>query len=353
MTELVINMIFSVLLMPFNLYCSLWIFREAMNISGVTFKEMLKDMPGGYGGNTRHKMRRRQRGIYAYLAKKSGEPEKILRLLRAYMYSTLPGLAALALAEYAMISGNPHRLKFAFAGNIILLIINLILLAAGKAYKEKHPLNETAAEKLRLQREKERTEDTRSVKNYIAVYSVTGAFFLGFIVLFNLAIGGVIKLPAAYTNRGGSPGEYIENSEEFSEKPVEKPDAEKGRALLEKHGFEMPGNPAIYSYLDGENLMYIAAGTKGDKDFQLYEYSTPSAEPVYNCIADDIGKELTLEERFALEKGLNGGRKFVYTQNGVTYTVLYKENIIIFARCPEGDGEIEEMLRELKIFEEG
>ena len=46
MNKMEILIIISALLLPVNLYCSFWIFREVLNLSGITFREMLKDLNG-------------------------------------------------------------------------------------------------------------------------------------------------------------------------------------------------------------------------------------------------------------------------------------------------------------------
>lgn len=47
--ELILTVIFSALLLPVNLICSFWLFREALNLSGVTFGEIRRDLSDEIG----------------------------------------------------------------------------------------------------------------------------------------------------------------------------------------------------------------------------------------------------------------------------------------------------------------
>ena len=89
----------------------------------------------------------------------------------------LPGLAALILAEYTAISQHADKTRIAFWGNIILLIINLVLLIAGKIYRKNNPLDEETTEMLEQARAREREKGGRKVRNIIAYTLLGGVFF--------------------------------------------------------------------------------------------------------------------------------------------------------------------------------
>ena len=67
-------------------------FREFLSFSSHTV------LPSGRAG-----VRRRQRFLVRFFREKSREPEKSIRLLWAFGYCTLPGLAALILAQYGTV----------------------------------------------------------------------------------------------------------------------------------------------------------------------------------------------------------------------------------------------------------
>ena len=109
MNELIFQIVCSIALLPVNFCCAFWMFREALSLTGMTFREFLSFsshtvLPSGRAG-----VRRRQRFLVRFFREKSREPEKSIRLLWAFGYCTLPGLAALVLAQYAALSGHPDR----------------------------------------------------------------------------------------------------------------------------------------------------------------------------------------------------------------------------------------------------
>ena len=108
----VFPIVFSVLLFPINLFCSFWLFREALRLSGVTFGELLflaGESPLGTGHAARRGMERRKRFILAYLLETSPDPLKTKKLFYGYCYSTIPGFLALALGGYGLMLSEPGK----------------------------------------------------------------------------------------------------------------------------------------------------------------------------------------------------------------------------------------------------
>ena len=143
MNKMEILIIISALLLPVNLYCSFWIFREVLNLSGITFREMLKDLnglaiPSGRFGKG---MRRRQKILLNYLLKRSYEPEKTQMLFRRYKHSVTPSVIAVILTDYIAFSKNTNKISVAIVGIAVLLIFNIALALYGKIYKKNHPLD--------------------------------------------------------------------------------------------------------------------------------------------------------------------------------------------------------------------
>lgn len=137
-TEQTLNIIFSILLLPVNFCCAFWLFREALNLTGMTFKEFLKftsdlDLTSP---SPQRQMQKRQRFLTDFFQEKSSDPQKSIRLMRTFGICTLPGAAALALVMYCAI--NPNNLKYAFIGNLILMSINIALAIWGKFYRKNH-----------------------------------------------------------------------------------------------------------------------------------------------------------------------------------------------------------------------
>ena len=194
MNKMEILIIISALLLPVNLYCSFWIFREVLNLSGITFREMLKDLnglaiPSGRFGKG---MRRRQRILLNYLLKRSYEPEKTQMLFRRYKHSITPGVIAVILTDYIAFSKNTNKISVAIVGIAVLLIFNIALALYGKIYKKNHPLdNEILAI---VERKKKNTYGIGIVGSIVAII-IALIMYIGCFLL----VAAVAQVPS----RGG------------------------------------------------------------------------------------------------------------------------------------------------------
>lgn len=335
MTESAFHIIFSVILLPVNLCCSFWIFREVLNLAGITFREFLNTPHVPIGGG-RAGLRSRRRFIYRFFNEKSSEPEKSRKLLNIYESSTLPGLAALILAGYGAISNHSDKAMIAFIGNMALVLINLGIVAAGRVYRRSHPLDEKTAEKLEAKRTKEKEEGGKSRKKNIIVYTIVGAFLMTVLIGFNLGIAGVFS-----NIHSISDGKQSINTKSISVDDV--------NTVLRERGFKTANVPTTYWFYDENKLANVTAGIKGDTKFEFYEYTDgETTNGVYNSISYDISQDMEFSERAEHETDLAGGGKmFTVTQNRVYSLVLYKNNTVIYAYSPKASNEIHDVLTQI------
>ncbi len=324
--ELVLTVIFSALLLPVNLVCSFWLFRETLNLSGVTFGGIRRDLSDTLRIGT-HMRRRKTRIILAYLTPTSADPAKTKRLFYGYAWSTLPGLAALILAEYAAVSRNPDKLTVTLCGNLILVLVNLALVIAGRVYRKNHPLDDKIAEKLAQTRAREREENqSHRVRNGI-VYAVVGVFFLTVFFGFQLAVVGVTQ----------------------NENRAEKVDFHNVHTVLSEKGFETANIPTTYWQYDENKLSNVCAGVKDDTKFEFYEYvDGDTTDLIYNQIIYDIAPDMEPNERDTHETALPDGNKlFTAVIDDIYYCVSYKNNTVIYACSSESLVEINGILFEI------
>lgn len=324
--DLILTVIFSALMLPVNLICSFWLFREALNLSGVTFREICRDLSDELkmGSNMRN---RKTKIVLTYLSERSTNPERTKKLYRMYLYSTLLGLAALILAQYVGISQNPDKLKIAFIGNLILVFVNTAIAVAGKIYRKNNPLDEKTAEKLAQIRAREKEKGGRLGVKEIIVYTVVGAFFLTMFLGFNVAV-------AVFTQQRNI---------------AEKVDYNDVKTVLTERGFETANMPTTYWEIDEAKLMYVCAGVKGDVKFEFYEYSdSETTDSVYNQIVNDVAQNMEPNELEKHEMPLSDGNKmFAVKIDGVYYCVAYKNNTAVYAYSPESLDEINGILAEI------
>lgn len=333
----ILNIVFSIILIPVNLRCAFWIFREAMNLTGMTFKEFLTFTSDVNleGASPQHRMRKRQRFLVAFFREKSSDPKKSIRLLWTFGICTLPGAAALTLAVYC--ARDLEHLKYAFIGNLLLVLINIIIVISGKIYRKKHPLDEAMAEKLEAKHSKEKEEGKKNRRKNIIVYSLVGAFFFGILLFFMLLIARVDFTHIGTHGLSGKPT----YSNSISREDVD--------AVLKEKGYETAEIPVTYWDIDENKLMYVCAGVKGDSKFEYYEYNNgETVDHVYNQISYNISPDMEPAERKKHETELsNGNKMFTIAVDGVYYLVLYQGHTLIYAYSPESLDEINDILIQL------
>ena len=334
MTELTFNIAFSIILLPVNFCCAFWMFREVLKLSKLTFREFLRftshrTLPSG-----RLRSNGRQSFLFRFFAETSSDPQRSSKLLWAYGISTLPGLAALLLAEYAAISNHPDKVKFAFIGNVILVFVNIGLVFAGKIYRENHPLDEMTADILEEKRAKEKHEDSkRNRTKYIIVYAVVGAFFFSILLGYHLGIANVSS-----DLRGGSDHGQTMHSNGISHSDV--------NTVLIQQGFETANIPTTYWFYDENKLTNICAGVKEDTKFEFYEYMDgETTDGVYNSIVYDITQDMEFDERVEHETKLPEGNKmFTVIIDSVYHLVMYQGDTVVYACSSKSLDEINDIL---------
>lgn len=197
MNEISILIIISAMLFPLNLLCTFWIFRELMNLSGVTFRETIQDIggtlsaipTGRFHGGTRH----RKRIIYNYLLEKSFEPQRTKVLFKRYLYSTVPGLLSVLLSLYIALFYSQNQKGIAVAGICILFVINPVLFFYKKIYRKNNPLDEEIVSVLEEKRSNYEKKSVAAKVRYIIVYTAIGAIFLSIYIFINLSIAQIVQ----------------------------------------------------------------------------------------------------------------------------------------------------------------
>ena len=325
----IFSIIFSIILLPVNLVCAFWLFREAMNLTGMTFKEFLETTASeNLSLNTgNHTLRKRQRFLISFFKEKSSDPQKSIRLLWKFGICTLPGLAALILATYAAM--HIDKLKYALIGNLILVAVNLVLAVWGKIYRRKNPLDIITAEKLNEKRRKAKEHGGKTRVKNVMVYSLVGAFFLGILLFFMMGISGISQSRQYQKSQQTAIAIHADLI-----------------TLLNEKGYETANIPATYWKLDEHKLLHVAAGDKGDSKFEFYGYSDDeNVDLVYSKIVYLTAPDITDSERESHETDLpDGSRMFTIVIDGVYYLVMYRNDTVIYAYSPDSLNEINEIL---------
>lgn len=329
MKQQIFSIIFSIILLPVNLRCAFWLFLEAMNLTGMTFKEFLETTSSErLSPNTgRHRFRKRQRFFINFLKEHSLDPQKSIRLLWTFGICTLPSLATLNLAVYAAM--HIDKLKYAFIGNLILVAINIALVIWGIIYRKNNPLDDVTAEKLNAKRIQEREFSGKKRAKSIIVYSLVGAFFLGGLLFFMMGMSGI--------SQSRQYQQLQQTAISIHSDLI---------TLLNEKGYETANIPTTYWKIDENKLLHVAAGVKGDSKFEFYGYSDDETiDLVYNQIVYLTAPELENSERESHETSLPDGNKmFTIVINGVYYLVMYRNDTVIYAYSPDSLNEINEIL---------
>jgi len=326
MKQQIFSIIFSIILMPINFRCAFWLFRESLNLTGMTFREFLETTSSeSLSLNSgRHRFKKRRRFFANFFKEKSSDPQKSIRLLWTFGICTLPGLVALELAVYAAM--HMDKLKFAIIGNFILVAINIILVIWSKIYRINNPLDDVMAEKLNAKRTQEKEYGRKNRAKSIIVYSLVGVFFFAVLFSFMRGISGISQ----------SQQTAISIHSDLI-------------TLLNEKGYETANIPTTYWEIDENKLLHVAAGVKGDSKFEFYGYSDDETiDLVYNQIVYLIAPELEHSERESHETALpDGNRMFTILIDGVYYLVMYRNDTVIFAYSPNSLNEINEILTDI------
>lgn len=326
MTFRIFCFIFSLALLPANLFCAFWLFREALNLAGMTFREFLEKTQSEALtlSSGRHTMRKKQRFLASFFKKYSSDPKKSLRFTMLFGICTLPGLLALCLAGLSAISNTSTG--YILTGDIILLVINGAIFLAGKEYKKRNSLNTEKNPPRRL-----------SVKETV-VYTLVGALFFAVLAFF---ASGIFSLTQTSSS---------ESAESF---PSAVSVREKLITLLSEKGYETANIQTSFWSIDESKLLHVAAGEKKNSKFEFYGYSDgDTVDLVYNQIVYSTSPELLPKEREEKEVSLKGGGKmFTVKESGTSYVVLHKNDTVIYAYSRHALDEINGILKSIDYIE--
>ncbi len=99
MNEQGICILFSILLVPVNFLCAFWLFREALQLTGMTYQEYFKKTSSD--GEVLLGSEQRWGNTNRFFKAYSSDPEKSMHFMKIYAAALLPGLAAVLLLCYA------------------------------------------------------------------------------------------------------------------------------------------------------------------------------------------------------------------------------------------------------------
>lgn len=223
MNEQGICILFSILLVPVNFLCAFWLFREALQLTGMTYQEYFKktSSDGEVLLGSEQRWGYTNRFFKAY----SSDPEKSMHFMKIYAAALLPGLAAVLLLCYA--EAHAERLSGVLSGDFALLAVNAALALAGVLYRRRHPMDPVAAERLREKRRKERAYNRKHWKKIAVKGTVCAAVSAADSVYF---CRRHIEIAAAAARADGdaaqrdsvrhSAGAGLRNRERFAHLPV-------------------------------------------------------------------------------------------------------------------------------------
>ncbi len=322
--------ILSILLLPVNVACAFWLFREALKLCGMTVRDFLDQTEDvrlhSSGSSALHRGRHRRRRyefVRNFLRRHSADPETSVRLFRHFAYAMLLGLAALLLASYAAM--HPERAAAVLVGDAILAVLNAGLYAAGRIYGQNHRLDAQTEELLESRRKAQ-----KPTRRNLTVYALMGVFFFLILLGFHLGMARVAT-PAARS---------VDHTEVNS--------------VLTERGFETADIPTTFWEYDENKLMYVCAGVKGKTKFEFYEYMDgETTDLVFNSISYQVAPELEPRERDSHITELPAGnRVFTVRIDGISHLVMYQNNTVVYAYSSGSMEEVQGILTELGYLEE-
>lgn len=294
------HILFSLLLLPINLFCAAWLFWEALSYTGMTFHQFCEQNYTQLPTISTHCTRRTMRFLAAFFAAHSTDPKRSMRLTRAFGVCTLPGMAALFLAGYAAMGGT-----YIWLGEGILCALNAAIYLWGWLYPRRGKTKKWKLPPLK----------------HIIVYGLVACVSLGFLTFFTVGIAGIARSnmsqPCQDRNAIATQATLI--------------------PLLEDHGYETANVPTTYWQLDADKLEHVAAGVKEGSKFEFYGYTDgDTVEGVYEQILQAIAPTLSPTERKQHETALSGGGRICTMElDGTQYLVLCQNDTVVYAHTHE------------------
>ncbi len=319
------------LLVPINIVCSLWIYREMLNLSGVLHGELNSEITGNYSPGPR-----KPNGVFysspnrkynehsitvAYLLDHSSNPELTLKLAKWQKISFIPSFLSFIITIYITISDNEKEYLYATIGIAILLVMNFITLLLRRFYREKYPLDE----KVSAQLEKKKREQSKYSKANITFFFVY--IIAGVLVTFMLFIGNSIVFglgePTKSDTTNNANVQVVVPTREYVNKTVK------------EYGFETYEKAAQYWYVIDTGLD-IVAGEKGSTKFEFYEiskyqYNDNDCEEFYYKMIDEICEDNSIDEKNIFPFSLNNGGKGIWIiEKDVERKLFLKGHTIVY-----------------------
>lgn len=332
MTLQVLNIVFSIILLPVNVFSAFWLFREALNLADMTLGEFVEKNYFKTVHIRRHRQRKLWKILTEFFYKNSSDPEKSLRFTKTFGLCTLLGLASLSLAVYCAI--DKRHLKYAFIGNIILLALNVVIVIWGEIYRKNNSVKISTEENFRKKR---KYVGKKNLKNII-VYSLVGVFLLSILLFFMMGITSIFN-----SNQNSNKSSYRSAISIQSDLIT----------MLSEKGFETANVPTTYWEIDENKLEHVAAGVKGNSKFEFYGYSdSETVDSVYNRIVYLTAPEMEISERENHETSLSDGNKvFTAVVDNVYYLVMYRNDTVIYAYSHGSLNEINDILTKIGYLE--
>lgn len=348
----IFNLIFSLLSLPFGLFCSSWLFNRVLIRAQMTPREFmtneyLRNETGRYLSDSPNSRRNRTQIIINFLTQKIGDNEFVSKSLHAYSLVSLISTIPLPLAIYGSLASSEKHVYIAIIGNVIIIIFDLIMLACRKKYYNDNPTDERTQEILN---EKKRTEKEnareRRTKDII-VYGLVILFFASVItvplifVIQSTPLNNVTNTPIYESERQDNIANY-DTTNKLSH--------DKMKAILDDNSFTTNEIPVTYWQIYENDLMYVCAGIKGDTKVEYYGYSQDINT---NLIFDEMANTICDNENWEYDQSYtqsSDGAKVVEIEKDDKYSVIInKDNSIIYAYSTQKDGDITTVLSQAGI----
>lgn len=251
----------------------------------------------------------------------SKDPQKSIKLSRAFGFCTIPGIAALCVATYSAMFAD--GIKYAFIGNIVLTLINIAIAACGIIYKKRNSFCDTSITKNRAAQY--RTKD-------IIVYFFVGVLFFCILLFFMLGTVGIIdsrQNTTSYRSAISIGSDLI--------------------TILTEKGYETANIPALYWDIDENKPEHLAVGVKENGRFEFYGYNdNKTVDLIYDKIVNLISAETENIDAENHETSFSdGSKKFTITIDGVYHLVIYRNDTLIYAYSSDSPDEIGEILERI------
>lgn len=313
------------------------IFKKMFEISGCTYKQMLSDLKNDIPSSTRSGRALGERIFLGYLLQTSGNADATKKLFRLFESATALPIFPFMVIVLSFTIFQSVKTVFLPIGISVIAVTDIVFTVLYFYYKKCYPLSSFAIDRIEENLAYERIVNHKSKITRILKNTALAVVMIVFAVQIN---NYIFKLSA---------DENYNNSQiQYSYKDL---DYNTVIEALASENYDIESRAVSYKFIDTQKLKCSACGIKDDIVFEFYQYTDDeTVDLVYDQLCFNVLRCANSDNYEETDISYNG-KMFTFSNEGITYIVVYKNNTVVFSFEPEGSDEIINLLYKIGYLE--